>query len=61
MYEINLDYCQITNYYIDENNTLHTYIGSYKHVTISKVMNDEQAENIIDELNTNLLAIGLNT
>ena len=43
---------QITSYYIDDNNVLHTYIGDIKHVTISEVFSEEQAESIIDELNS---------
>ena len=41
----------ITGYYIDENNTMHTYCGDLKHVTISDVMSDDEAEALIDELN----------
>lgn len=43
----------ITSYYIDDNNVLHTYIGEAAHVTISDVMSDQQANQIIDELNKN--------
>lgn len=46
---------QITSYYIDENNTLHTYIGELKHVTISDVFSDDEAEGIVDELNKELI------
>lgn len=45
---------EITAYYIDENNTLHTYIGEYKHITISEVYTDSQAEEIVYEINKNL-------
>ena len=41
---------KITSYYIDDNKTLHTYIGSLKHVTISDVRNDKQAKRLIKEL-----------
>lgn len=46
---------QITSYYLDEHNVLHTYIGVLKHVTISDVYTDEQAQNIIEELNKELI------
>jgi hypothetical protein len=42
---------KITSYYIDENNTMHTYCGDLKHVTISDVMSEDEAEALIDELN----------
>jgi len=42
---------KITSYYIDENKVLHTYIGNSKHVTISDVTTDEQAQQLIDEEN----------
>ena len=42
---------KITTYYIDDNNTMHTYIGDKKHITISGVENDTQAEELINELN----------
>jgi hypothetical protein len=42
---------KITSYYIDENNTMHTYCGNLKHVTISDVMSEDEAEALIDELN----------
>jgi hypothetical protein len=45
---------QITSYYIDENNTMHTYIGELKHFTISEIYTEEQAEEIINELNKEL-------
>jgi hypothetical protein len=41
----------ITSYYIDENNVLHTYIEDKKHITISDIFTDEQAEEMIKELN----------
>jgi hypothetical protein len=42
----------ITSYYIYDNNVMHTYIGDLKHVTISDVFSDEEAESLIDELNS---------
>ena len=42
---------KITSYYIDDNNTLHTYIGDLKHITISDVKTDKRAEYIINEMN----------
>lgn len=45
---------EITSYYIDDNDTLHTYIGETKHVTISCVTSDEMAEELIDEINKTL-------
>ena len=42
------------HYYIDDKNTMHTYIGNKKHITISDVKNDKQAEQIIKELNKEL-------
>ena len=45
---------KITDYYIDDNKTLHTYIGSYKHITISDVKNDKQAKELIEELQAEL-------
>ena len=42
---------EITSYYIDDNNTMHTYINELKHFTISDIMNIEQAELLINELN----------
>jgi hypothetical protein len=45
---------EITSYYIDENDTLHTFIHDAKHVTISNVTSDEQAQELIDELNEDL-------
>ena len=42
---------KITSYYIDDNNTLHTYIGELKHITISDVKTDKRAEYIITEMN----------
>ena len=41
---------KITSYFIDENNVLHTFIGELKHITISDVFTDEQAEELINEL-----------
>tara|TARA_R100000734_G_C3227992_1_gene37061 strand:- start:10 stop:204 length:195 start_codon:yes stop_codon:yes gene_type:complete len=45
----------ITSYYIDDNKTLHTFIGDVKHVTFSNVDNLLQAKELIKEENTNLL------
>lgn len=44
----------IDSYHIDGRNVLHTFIGDKAHVTISDVVSDEQANQIIDELNNNL-------
>ena len=45
---------KITSYYIDDENTMHTYIGDLKHITISSVKNDKQAKELIKELNNDL-------
>lgn len=45
---------EITSYYIDDNNNLHTYIGELKHVTISNVYSEDEAEGIVNDLNTSL-------
>lgn len=42
---------KITSYYIDEKNTLHTYIKDVKHITISNVKNDKEAEKLIKQEN----------
>jgi hypothetical protein len=42
---------KIDNYYIDENNVLHTFIGDLKHITFEDVTSNEQAECIIADLN----------
>ena len=42
---------EITSYYIDNNNVLHTYCGDYKHITISDVISDKSAKELIEELN----------
>lgn len=42
---------KITSYYIDKNNTMHTYCDKLKHITISHVESDEQAQQLIDDLN----------
>jgi hypothetical protein len=42
---------KITSYYIDDNNTMHTFCGMLEHITISDVMSDDEAEALIDELN----------
>jgi hypothetical protein len=41
----------IDNYYIDETNTLHTYIGKEKYIVFENITTDEQAKEIIDGLN----------
>ena len=40
---------KITSYYIDDKNTLHTYINKKKHITICNVKNDKDAERLIKE------------
>jgi hypothetical protein len=45
---------KITSYYIDDNYTLHTYIGNEKHVTISNVFTDNEAEELINQLDNQL-------
>ena len=45
---------QITSYYIDENYVLHTYIGEEKHYTFSNVFSDEQAEELIKQIDNQL-------
>lgn len=42
----------ITSYYIDENKTLHTFIGELKHLTFENVQTEEQAEEIINQINS---------
>lgn len=42
---------KITSYFIDNNNVMHTYCGELKHVTLLDVLNDEQAQRLIDTLN----------
>jgi|TARA_Y100001963_G_C6556088_1_gene342095 hypothetical protein len=42
---------KITSYFIDNKNTMHTYIGNKKHITISDVKNDKQGQELIKELN----------
>ena len=42
---------KITSYYIDDKSTLHTYINAKKHITISNVKNDKDAERLIKEEN----------
>ena len=44
----------IDSYYIDDDNIMHTFIGKLTHVTISDVVSDEQAEELIGELNDEL-------
>lgn len=45
---------EITSYYIDDNYVLHTYIGQEKHITVSNVFTDEQAEELINMFNGNV-------
>ena len=42
---------EITSYYIDDKNTLHTFCNDLKHITIADVHTEAQAEKIISELN----------
>ena len=44
---------KITSYYIDDDHVLHTFIGNMEHVFITDVYSDEEAENIIEDLNEN--------
>ena len=41
---------KITSYNIDNDNVLHTWINNLKHVTITNVKSDKQANRIINEL-----------
>lgn len=41
----------VTSYYIDENKILHTFIGELKHLTFENVQTEEQAEEIINQIN----------
>jgi hypothetical protein len=42
----------ITSYYIDkEENELYTFIGNYKHVVVSDIYTEDQADKLIRELN----------
>lgn len=45
---------KITSYYIDDNYVMHTYIGNEKHITISDVFTDDDAERLINELDNQL-------
>lgn len=45
---------KITSYYIDDNYVLHTYIGDEKHYTFSNVFTDEQAEELINQIDKQL-------
>ena len=43
----------ITSYYIDkEENELYTFVGNNKHVVMSDVYTEEQANELIKELNS---------
>jgi len=44
----------IDSYYIDMNDVLHTFINESAHVTITGVKTDEQAKEVIEELNLEL-------
>jgi hypothetical protein len=45
---------RITSYYIDDNYVMHTYIGNEKHITISNVFTDNDAEELINQINNQL-------
>jgi|TARA_B100001079_G_C16187753_1_gene415816 hypothetical protein len=45
----------IDSYHIDGYNVLHTYIDDKKHVTISNVTSDKEAERLISEMNKGLI------
>jgi hypothetical protein len=45
----------ITSYSIDDNGTLHTFIGDLKHITFSNVDSIFEAELLIEEENLNIL------
>ena len=42
---------KITSYYIDHNNTLHTFVGERKHVTFRDVKSEERAQELMEEEN----------
>lgn len=42
----------ITSYFIDNNSTLHTFIGDLKHITFSNVDSISEAELLIEEENS---------
>jgi hypothetical protein len=42
----------ITSYFIDDNSTLHTFIGDLKHITFSNVDSISEAELLIEEENS---------
>lgn len=42
----------ITSYFIDDNSTLHTFIGDLKHITFSNVDSIFEAELLIEEENS---------
>jgi hypothetical protein len=46
---------QITNYHIDENRVLHTFVGDTKHITFSNVDSDFQARELVLSENMRLL------
>lgn len=50
---------KITSYHIDEDKTLHTFVGEIKHVTFSEVNNDDEAQTLIDEENAQLKDSGV--
>ena len=41
----------ITSYFIDDNSTLHTFIGDLKHITFSNVDSISEAELLIEDYN----------
>jgi len=41
----------ITDYFIDDDNTLHTFVGDKKHVTFSDIDSLHQAETLIYDYN----------
>tara|TARA_X000001382_G_scaffold93690_2_gene68247 strand:+ start:1520 stop:1711 length:192 start_codon:yes stop_codon:yes gene_type:complete len=46
---------QITNYHIDDNRVLHTFVGDTKHITFSNVDSDFQARELVLSENMRLL------
>ena len=50
----------ITSYFIDNEGTLHTFIGEQKHITFSNVDSIFQAEMLIEEENRELLLQSFN-
>ncbi len=50
----------ITSYFIDNEGTLHTFIGEQKHITFSNVDSIYHAEMLIEEENRRLLIESFN-